>query len=73
MSSRGIKGLVFTVLGLLGGFYAITTYASDTSRLFGYTYTAPFTSHEVTVIAVGVLSVIFFIAGLCCLGDKSDK
>lgn len=73
MSSKKISGIIMTVLSALGGFYAITTYSDDTTNLFGYNYEPPLTSHEITVIMIGVASAICLIVGLILLLGQDDS
>lgn len=59
----GISFIIDIVLGCILTFLAFTTYSNDVGKLWGYTYTAPFTSHEMGVIAAGGIGVVFLIAG----------
>ena len=74
MSSKKTFGIIMTVLSVLGGFYAITTYSDDTSNYYsGYNYEPPLTSHEITVILIGFVSIICFIIGLVLLLNAFEE
>lgn len=73
MSAKRITGLVFLVLSILGLFYTITTYSNDTSKLFGYNYEEPLSSHETTVVAIGTVSGVGTMVGLCLLCSNDPQ
>ena len=74
MSERKIIGLFLMFVGAIGGGYAIITYSNDTSGvLFGYTYSPPFTTHEITVIAIFVVALILVVVGIAMLAESKDN
>lgn len=72
MKQNKVKGIIAMILSVLGGFYSITTYAEDTSGLYRYSYAPPFTTHEIVVIVIGILSVIALIIGLYWLKSSRE-
>lgn len=60
-----ILGYVMTFLGFSGTFYFWSYIKHD----YWYTYTAPFTSHETTVLTLLVFSIFALIAGIGIIID----
>lgn len=76
MSSNKIAGIIMTIAGICGIFYSVMTISDDTSRLFGFSYTPPFTTHEITVLVILGGSVLIGILGLAIMlssGSKGEK
>ncbi|MGM9670860.1 MAG: hypothetical protein ACI3XD_04715 [Oscillospiraceae bacterium] len=73
MSSGKIAGIIMAIIGAIGDIYAAITIANDTSGWFGYTYTAPFSQHETTMITIAVVSGILLIAGIFILFSNNRK
>lgn len=73
MSSKKIAGIIMLILGGFGLMFSSMTISNDTSGLFGYSYTAPFSDHETFVITVLVMSVIALIFGVVLLLVKEDR
>lgn len=72
MSSKKIAGIIMLILGGYGLMFSTMTILNDTSGLFGYSYTAPFSDHKTFVITVLVMSVIALIFGVVLLLVKED-
>ncbi len=68
-----VLAIILTVLGGIGEIYSLMTINSDKNALFGYSYTAPFTEHEIFFIALAVVSAILLVVGLIGLTAKSKK
>ena len=65
MDDRKIAGIILSVIGLIGAIFGFSTISADKNDwLFGYTYTAPFTQHEILVISLVVSSLIALAIGL---------
>ena len=74
MSSGKIAGIIMAIIGAIGDIYAAITIANDTSGWFSrYTYTAPFSQHETTMITIAVVSGILLIAGIFILFSNNRK
>lgn len=59
-----IFGIILNLIGLGLLFFAISSYDSDTSGwILRYTYSPPFTEHEMRVILSGVLGITMGICG----------
>lgn len=72
MSSKRVAGVLLTVLSAIGILYSIFTISNDTSGLIGYTYSAPFTTHETTILTTLGVSVVVLIIGLVLLLSKDN-
>ena len=68
-----VLAIILTVLGGIGEVYALMTINSEKNALFGYSYTAPFTEHEIFFIALAVVSAILLIIGLVGLVAKKKN
>lgn len=55
-----VIGYILTILGCFETTFSFLTIANDRR----YSYTAPFTSHERTIIAMLIISIIILIAGI---------
>lgn len=73
MSSGKVAGFIMAIIGAIGEIYAAITIANDTSGWFGYTYSAPFSQHETTMITIAVVSGILLVAGILVLFCCSKK
>jgi len=65
-------GLVTLVLGIVGTVYSLITISSDMegNGLMHYSYSSPFTGHEITMITVLIISIIAAIVGVIILVKK---
>ncbi len=68
-----VLAIILTVLGGIGELYALMTINNDKSGLFGYTYTAPLTEHEIFFIALAAISAVLLIVGLLGLVAKKKN
>lgn len=68
-----VLAIILTVLGGIGEIYALMTINSEKNSLFGYSYTAPFTEHEIFFIALAAVSAVLLIIGLIGLTVKNKK
>ena len=77
MDEDQITSIFLLLLGGIGSIWTVITIANDTSssNLLGrYTYRAPFTEHEITVIIFLIVSIVFVAIGLALLSNnKSSK
>ena len=63
-NQQPIGGLIALVLGIIGLVYAIVTIVNDRSGMPPlYTYSSPFTEHEILFIAILILSYIVLLVG----------
>lgn len=74
MQNKKIYAIILTVIGIVGEAYALLTINADKTGNFwgGYTYEPPFSSHEITYIAIAVASAVVIILGLVIF-LKSNK
>ena len=70
---RRVIGIIFTVVGAIGEIYALMTISNEKSSFFGYTYSAPFTEHEIMMITIAVVSAIALLIGLIALLVKEKN
>lgn len=57
-------GILSSVIGLGLLFFAINSYNADTGGLFQrYTYTPPFSNHEMGVIIFGIMGIVMSLCG----------
>ena len=70
MEKQFLVGLVALVLGIVGVVYSWITISSDMG--YRYTYKPPLTNHEITMIAVLIISIIVAIAGGITLRLKKN-
>ncbi len=76
MTNRKLVPIMLTVIGVIGEAYALLTINADKTNFWGgYTYTPPFTSHEITYISIASISAVSVIIGLFLLlsNRKIDK
>ena len=75
MNGKKLGGLITLLAGIGGGLFSAFTISDDMTPkgLFsqGYSYTAPFTSHEIFMILLAVASGIAIIAGIALLSTKN--
>ena len=71
-----MAGWIVAALGAVGSVYSLITIQNDMNPRSlwegAYTYSAPLTSHEITMIALAVVSVIALVAGIVMI-VKSKK
>ncbi len=71
-----MAGWIVAALGAVGSVYSLITIQNDMNPQslwdVSYTYTAPLTSHETTMIALAAVSVITLVAGIVMI-VKSKK
>lgn len=72
-SSASVGGIVTLVLGILGVFYGAITIASDQSRWGGYTYSSPFTYHEIVTMAILVIGAIGIVIGIAVIASSKNR
>jgi hypothetical protein len=73
MSNKSLSSLIEIILGAIGLFYGIFTISNDTSGFFRYTYTPPFTQHELFVIAITICSVIILLLGIIKMKKENSN
>ena len=69
---RIIWKVLCMVAGLIGIVFSGYTIYDDMNAFFGYTYTAPFSEHETTILAVLIVSIIVFLIG-CSISSHSKN
>lgn len=63
-----IGGFIALLLGGAAELFAVTTYMEDTSGWIPhYTYSAPFTGHEILVIVCAIFGLMFLIDAIILL------
>jgi len=69
ISQKFLAGLVTLVLGVVGLIYSLVTISSDTTGngIRHYSYTSPYTNHEIMTIAILIISIVVVIVGLVIL------
>ena len=76
MKGKRLGGLVMLVAGIAAGLFSAFTISNDMTPqgLFSihYSYTAPFTSHEIFMIFLAVASGLTIIIGIVLLANKEE-
>lgn len=68
------RGIIYTVIGAIGIIVTFMMVNEDKSHIIGgYTYSPPFTGHEIGVILIGIVSVILLIIGLIKINNERNK
>lgn len=75
MTSNKKTGIVMIIIGIIGGLYSLITIDSELNSELNvvYTYSAPFTEHEIFVILAGIVSVGLLIAGFFLISPKKGE
>jgi hypothetical protein len=68
MTSNKKTGIVMVIFGVIGKLYSLITINSELN--VRYTYSAPFTEHEILVILAGIVSIGLLIAGVALISSK---
>lgn len=71
MTSNKKAGIVMVIISSIGVLYSLITINSELN--VKYTYSAPFTDHEIFVIFVGIVSLGLLIAGIALISAKKDS
>ena len=73
-STNGRTGwLIALILGIAGAVYSAIIISDETTRLFGYRYLDPLSSHEIIMIASAVVSAILIdISSVVLLLNKTE-
>jgi len=74
MSTKKILGIIATIAGIVGTVVSGLIINDDMSGFFGrYTYSPPYTSHEITMISLVTGCAIIAIIGVVLLVSKDNN